>query len=112
MHALLTADGFVGLLTLTAMEIVLGIDNVVFLAILVGHLPASRQSLARRLGLALALAMRIGLLLMIRWIMGLTAPLFSVLGRSGSGRDLILFGGGLFLIAKATREIYNKVEAG
>ncbi len=112
MHALLTADGLIALVTLTAMEIVLGIDNVVFLAILVGRLPTSRQAFARRLGLTLALGMRIGLLLMISWIMGLTAPLFSVLGRSVSGRDLILLGGGLFLIAKATWEIYDKVEVG
>jgi predicted tellurium resistance membrane protein TerC len=112
MHALLTADGLIALVTLTAMEIVLGIDNVVFLAILVGRLPTSQQALARRLGLTLALGMRIGLLLAISWIMGLTAPLFSVLGGSVSGRDLILLGGGLFLIAKATWEIYDKVEAG
>jgi len=112
MHALLTVDGLIALVTLTAMEIVLGIDNVVFLAILVGRLPTSQQALARRLGVTLALGMRIGLLLMISWIMGLTAPLFSVLGGSVSGRDLILLGGGLFLIAKATWEIYDKVEAG
>ena len=109
--ALLTADGLVALATLTAMEIVLGIDNVVFLAILVARLPASQQGVARRLGLSLALGIRIALLLAISWIMGLTQPLFSVLGRSVSGRDLILFGGGLFLIAKATWEIYDKVEA-
>ena len=112
MHALLTADGLIALVTLTAMEIVLGIDNVVFLAILVGRLATSQQALARRLGLTLALGMRIGLLLMISWIMGLTAPLFSVSGVIVSGRDLILLGGGLFLIAKATWEIYDKVEAG
>ena len=112
MHALLTADGVIALVTLTAMEIVLGIDNVVFLAILVGRLPTRQQALARRLGVTLALGMRIGLLLMISWIMGLTAPLFSVSGVSVSGRDLILLGGGLFLIAKATWEIYDKVEAG
>jgi len=82
MHALLTADSLIALVTLTAMEIVLGIDNVVFLAILVGRLPTSQQAFARRLGLTLALGMRIGLLLMISWIMGLTAPLFSVLGGS------------------------------
>jgi predicted tellurium resistance membrane protein TerC len=111
MHALLTADGLIALVTLTAMEIVLGIDNVVFLAILVGRLPTSQQAFARRLGLTLALGIRIGLLLMISWIMGLTEPFFSVLGASVSGRDLILLGGGLFLIAKATREIYDKVEA-
>jgi len=112
MHALLTADGLIALVTLTAMEIVLGIDNVVFLAILVGRLPTSEQAIARRLGLTLALGMRIGLLLAISWIMRLTAPLFSVLGGNVSGRDLILLGGGLFLIAKATWEIYGKVEAG
>src|SRR5262245_24459328 len=110
MSAMLTADGLLALVTLTAMEIVLGIDNVVFLAILVGRLPGRQQTFARRLGLTLALAMRIGLLLAITWIMGLTAPLFSVLGRGVSGRDLILVGGGLFLIAKATWEIYDKVE--
>jgi len=109
--ALLTADGLIALVTLTAMEIVLGIDNVVFLAILVGRLPVDQQPLARRLGLSLALGIRIGLLLAISWIMGLTEPFFSVLGRGVSGRDLILLGGGLFLIAKATREIYDKVEA-
>jgi predicted tellurium resistance membrane protein TerC len=110
--ALLTADGLIALVTLTAMEIVLGIDNVVFLAILVGRLPGDQQPLARRLGLSLALGIRIGLLLTITWIMGLTAPFFEVLGRGISGRDLILLGGGLFLIAKATWEIYDKVEAG
>jgi len=109
--ALLTADGLIALVTLTAMEIVLGVDNVVFLAILVGRLPVAQQGVARRLGLSLALGIRILLLLAISWIMGLTAPLFTVLGHSVSGRDLILFGGGLFLIAKATWEIYEKVEA-
>jgi predicted tellurium resistance membrane protein TerC len=108
--AFLTADGLIALATLTAMEIVLGIDNVVFLAILVARLPESQQGIARRLGLSLALGMRIALLLAISWIMGLTQPLFSVLGHEVSGRDLILFGGGLFLIAKATWEIYDKVE--
>jgi predicted tellurium resistance membrane protein TerC len=111
MHALVTADGLIALVTLTAMEIVLGIDNVVFLAILVGRLPAGQQAVARRLGLTLALGMRIGLLLAISWVMGLTAPLFSVLGGSVSGRDLILLGGGLFLIGKATWEIHDKLEA-
>ena len=109
---MLTADGLLSLLTLSAMEIVLGIDNVVFIAILVARLPAAQQELARRLGLLLALGIRIGLLFTISWMMGLTAPLFSVLGGALSGRDLILLGGGLFLIAKATWEIYDKVEAG
>lgn len=107
---LLSGDALVSLVTLTAMEIVLGIDNVVFIAILVGRLPVAQQALARRLGLTLALVIRIGLLLTISWIMGLTAPFFTVLGRGISGRDLILIGGGLFLIVKATWEIYDKME--
>ena len=111
MHAFLTPDGLVALVTLTAMEIVLGIDNVVFIAILAGRLPAAQQGVARRLGLVLALGIRIGLLFAISWIMGLTAPWFHALGRGVSGRDLILSGGGLFLIFKATWEIYDKVEA-
>jgi predicted tellurium resistance membrane protein TerC len=110
LSVLFSGDALVSLVTLTAMEIVLGIDNVVFIAILVGRLPAAQQTLARRLGLTLALVIRIGLLLTISWIMGLTAPLFSVLGQEISGRDLILIGGGLFLIFKATWEIYDKME--
>jgi predicted tellurium resistance membrane protein TerC len=110
MADLLTVDALVALVTLSAMEIVLGIDNIVFIAILTGKLPAERQATARRTGLILALAMRIGLLFAISWIMGLTAPLFT-LGQTFSGRDLILLGGGLFLIFKATWEIYDKVEA-
>jgi len=112
MGALLTADGLLALATLSAMEIVLGIDNVVFIAILVGRLPEAQRELARRLGLILALGIRVLLLFAITWMMGLTAPLFSVLGHGVSGRDLILLGGGLFLIFKATWEIYDKVEAG
>jgi len=111
MGALLTADGLVALVTLSAMEIVLGIDNVVFIAILVGRLPEAQREMARRLGLILALGIRVLLLFAITWMMGLTAPLFSVLGHGVSGRDLILLGGGLFLIFKATWEIYDKVEA-
>jgi len=107
MGALLTADGLLALATLSAMEIVLGIDNVVFIAILVGRLPEARREVARRLGLILALGIRVLLLFAITWMMGLTAPLVSVLGH-----DLILLGGGLFLIFKATWEIYDKVEAG
>ena len=98
------------LLTLTAMEIVLGIDNVVFIAILTGRLPAHQQPLARRLGIGLALIIRIGLLFAISWIMSLTRPFTSVLGHPISGRDLILLLGGFFLIGKATWEIYDKVE--
>jgi predicted tellurium resistance membrane protein TerC len=109
--ALLTqAETYVSLLTLTAMEIVLGIDNVVFISILTGKLPQSQQPLARRLGLTLALVMRLGLLFAISWVMGLTEPLFSVLEKSFSGRDLILLGGGLFLVGKASHEIYDKLE--
>ena len=110
LSVLFSGDAVVSLVTLTAMEIVLGIDNVVFIAILVARLPTAQQALARRLGLTLALVIRIGLLLTISWIMGLTAPLFSVLSQEISGRDLILIGGGLFLIFKATWEIYDKME--
>ncbi len=110
MDALLTADGLIALITLSAMEIVLGVDNVVFIAILTARLPVSQQGLARRLGLSVALIIRIGLLFAITWIMSLTRPLFAVLGHEVSGRDLILLGGGLFLIFKATWEIYDKLE--
>jgi predicted tellurium resistance membrane protein TerC len=108
--ALLTSDGLVALATLSALEIVLGIDNVVFITILTARLPAAEQALARRLGLTLALVIRIGLLFAISWMMRLTQPLFSPLGHELSGRDLILLLGGLFLIAKATWEIYDKLE--
>ncbi|HEY7039047.1 MAG TPA: TerC family protein [Methylomirabilota bacterium] len=111
MGVFLTADGLLALATLSAMEIVLGIDNVVFIAILVGRLPEAQREFARRLGLILALGIRIGLLFTISWMMGLTEPLVTVFGAAVSGRDLILLGGGLFLIFKATWEIYEKVEA-
>jgi predicted tellurium resistance membrane protein TerC len=107
----MNVDMLVSLITLSAMEIVLGIDNVVFIAILTGRLPTAQQSLARRTGLALALGIRIGLLFTISWMMGLTRPLFAVAGQSFSGRDLILILGGLFLLFKATWEIYDKLEA-
>jgi len=110
MDAFLTADGLVALATLAALEIVLGVDNVVFIAILTARLPARQQESARRLGLTLALGIRIGLLFTISWMMSLTRPLFSVLGHDLSGRDLILIAGGLFLIGKATWEIYDKLE--
>jgi predicted tellurium resistance membrane protein TerC len=110
MYSLFSLDALLGLGTLTLMEIVLGIDNIVFIAILVGKLPAAQQPLARRLGLTLALGIRILLLLTLTWIMGLTAPLVTVWEIELSGRSLILLGGGLFLIVKATREIYEKVE--
>lgn len=111
MSDLLTTDSLVALLALSAMEIVLGIDNVVFIAILTGRLRAARQATARRTGLVLALVIRIGLLFAISWMLRLTAPIFSLAGRPFSGRDLILLGGGLFLIFKATWEIYDKLEA-
>ena len=101
---------YLSLLTLTAMEIVLGIDNVIFISILSGKLPDAQQPTARQLGLALALVLRLALLFAISWVMGLSDPLFSVLGKAFSGRDLILLGGGLFLIGKATHEIYGKLE--
>jgi predicted tellurium resistance membrane protein TerC len=103
-------ETWISLATLTAMEVVLGIDNVVFLTILTGRLPAAQQPGARKLGLALALVSRLGLLFAISWVMGLTAPLFTVLGHAVSGRDLILVGGGLFLMGKATFEIHDKLE--
>jgi len=111
MENLFTAEALIALATLTAMEIVLGIDNVIFLAILSDRLRARQQRLARRLGLTLALGFRIALLLTISWILGLTPPLFSVFARAISGRDLILLAGGLFLIFKATWEVYDKLEA-
>ena len=110
MDAFLTSDGLLSLLTLAALEIVLGVDNLVFIAIVSGKLPPSQQPLARKIGLGLALLTRVALLLTISWIMGLTQPLVTFL--SLSGRDLILLLGGLFLIAKATWEIYDKVELG
>jgi predicted tellurium resistance membrane protein TerC len=110
MSSLLSLDALLGLATLTLMEIVLGIDNVVFIAILAAKLPAAQRNLARRLGLTLALGIRILLLLTISWIMGLTTPIVTVAEVELSGRSLILLGGGLFLIFKATREIYEKVE--
>jgi predicted tellurium resistance membrane protein TerC len=109
-EGLFTADALTALVTLTAMEIVLGIDNVVFISILAGRLPEEQRPLARRIGLAAALLMRLALLLAISWVMGLTQPLFTLLGHAFSGRDLILLGGGLILIGKATWEIHDKLE--
>ncbi len=100
------------LVTLTAMEIVLGIDNIVFLTILAGKLPPEQQPRARRLGLVLALGTRLLLLFAITWLMGLTRVLFTLLGRGFTGRDLILGAGGLFLLGKATFEIHEKLEEG
>ncbi|MHB0969061.1 MAG: TerC family protein [Thermoanaerobaculia bacterium] len=101
---------WIALVTLTALEIVLGIDNVIFISILAGKLPESQQAKARRLGLALAMITRILLLLSLTWIIRLTKPLFSIVGHDISGRDLILIGGGLFLLAKSVHEIHGKLE--
>jgi predicted tellurium resistance membrane protein TerC len=100
------------LLTLTALEVVLGIDNLIFLSILAGRLPPERQPLARRTGLVLALGLRLGLLATIAWVMRLTQPLFAVAGWAFSWRDLILIGGGLFLVYKGTGEIHERIEGG
>jgi predicted tellurium resistance membrane protein TerC len=105
-----TADGWVALATLTVLEVVLGIDNIVFISILAGKLKPEDRGRARTIGLALAMAMRILLLLSITWVMGLTQPLFGMFGRDISGRDLILLIGGLFLIGKSTHEIHDKLE--
>jgi len=110
LSAFWSAEGLLSLVTLSAMEIVLGIDNIVFLSILTGTLPHEQQPRARKLGLMLALCTRIALLFGISWVMGLTKPLFDAFGRDFSGRDLILFAGGGFLIAKATKEIHERME--
>jgi len=101
---------WIALGTLTTLEIVLGIDNIVFISILAGKLPADQQVVARRVGLVAAMVARIGLLFSLAWIIRLTEPLFSILGHGVSGRDLTLLLGGLFLIAKATYEIHDKLE--
>ena len=103
-------QAWIALITLTALEIVLGIDNIVFIAVLTDRLPESRRRLAFRLGLGGAMLTRVALLLAISWVMGLTQDLFTVLGQAISGRDLILLLGGVFLIGKSAHEIYRKVE--
>jgi predicted tellurium resistance membrane protein TerC len=103
-------QAWIALLTLTVLEVVLGIDNVIFISILAGKLPGPQQRKARQVGLLLAMLMRVALLFSIVWIIRLTGELFSVAGRGFSGRDLILFAGGLFLLAKATHEIHDKLE--
>ena len=110
MDWLTSPEAWLGLLTLTALEIVLGIDNIIFISILAGKLPADQQGRARRVGLLGAMVTRIALLAALAWIIKLTAPLFSVLGRDISGRDLILLAGGLFLLAKSTHEIHEALE--
>jgi predicted tellurium resistance membrane protein TerC len=105
-----TAETLISLVSLMAMEIVLGIDNIVFLAILSQRLPPEQRKKARRLGLVLALGLRLGLLFTLSLIMGMTAPLFSLLGKGFSGRELVLLGGGLFLIGKSVHEIHDRLE--
>lgn len=110
MDAFLTSSGLVALITLTFLEIVLGVDNVIFISILSTKLPGPQQGSARRMGLLAAMGTRILLLLSIAWVVRLTTPLFFILGRPIAGRDLILIGGGLFLLAKATLEIHERLE--
>jgi predicted tellurium resistance membrane protein TerC len=107
---LVRPDAWIALGTLTALEIVLGIDNIIFLSVLVGRLPEKQRVFARRLGLGLAMIARLGLLFSISWVMGLTEPWLTVFGQAISGRDLILIGGGMFLLAKATLEIHHSLE--
>jgi predicted tellurium resistance membrane protein TerC len=107
---LTSPEAWIALGTLTALEIVLGIDNIIFISILVGRLPESQRAFARRMGLGLAMMARLALLFSISWVMGLTEPLLTVFTHAISGRDIILIGGGLFLLAKATHEIHNSLE--
>ena len=110
MELLTDPHNWIAFLTLTALEIVLGIDNIVFISIVVAKLPINQQAKARTLGISLALIMRILLLLSISWVIKLTSPLFAVLSQEISGRDIILIIGGLFLLTKATLEIHSKIE--
>ena len=110
MDAFLTSEGLLALVTLTFLEVILGVDNVIFISILSGKLPSNQQLKARRTGLLAAMMMRILLLMSIAWIIRLTAPLFTLLEWEISGRDLILIGGGLFLLGKATVEIHDRLE--
>jgi predicted tellurium resistance membrane protein TerC len=110
MEWLTDPNAWIALLTLTVLEIVLGIDNIVFISVLAGRLPKEQQARARQVGLAAALVMRIGLLLTISWVIGLTAPLFTIAGLEISGRDIILIGGGIFLLAKSTTEMHHALE--
>ena len=110
MEWMTTAEGWAALLTLTVLEIVLGIDNIIFIAIVAGKLPHGKRERARRLGLFLAMFIRIALLMSIVWVMSLTRPLTVLFGLELSGRSLILAGGGLFLIFKSTREIHESLE--
>jgi predicted tellurium resistance membrane protein TerC len=105
-----SAEGWIALLTLTVLEVVLGIDNIIFISILAGKLRPEQREKARKVGLSLAMFIRIALLLSITWVMGLTTPLFTITKYELSGRDLILIVGGLFLLAKSTHEIHEKLE--
>jgi predicted tellurium resistance membrane protein TerC len=109
-HALFSAEGLVSLVSLTVMEIVLGIDNVLLVAILSQKVKPAHRRRVRRLGIGLALVLRIALLFALTWLMGLTKPLFNLFGNAMSGRDLVLLAGGLFLIYKATTELYERIE--
>jgi predicted tellurium resistance membrane protein TerC len=110
MELLMTPETWIAFLTLTALELVLGIDNIIFISILSGKLPKEEQDKARKTGLFLAMFMRIGLLFMLSWLVSLTKPLFTVFSEQISGRDLILLLGGLFLVAKSTMEIHERIE--
>jgi predicted tellurium resistance membrane protein TerC len=105
-----TPEGWIALLTLTALELVLGVDNIIFISILVEKLPAEQRNRARFIGLALAMLARVALLFSLAWLIQLTAPIFTFIGNEISGRDLILIIGGLFLIGKSTHEIHSKLE--
>lgn len=111
LESLFSVEGLISLLTLTLLEIVLGIDNVIFISIIAGKLPKNQQKKARTIGLMLALIIRVGLLFAISWIIGLTKPLFTVFGFGATVRDLILFSGGIFLLAKSTTELFEKTES-
>lgn len=110
LELLTSADAWIAFVTLTALELVLGIDNIIFISIIVERLPENRRAIGRRIGLFFAMFMRIGLLSVLSWLIGLTAPWFTVLGNEISGRDFILISGGLFLLWKSTREIHHMLE--
>jgi predicted tellurium resistance membrane protein TerC len=109
-HAFLTTEGLISLVSLAALEIVLGIDNIVFIAIVSDRIEAARRPLLRRLGVGLALGLRLGLLFTLSWMMGLTQPVLTLFGQGFSGRDLVLLAGGLFLMAKSSHELFLSTE--